>query len=60
MTDHPDLSFTDVKAAIIPSMVFEPTVHLNYAETVLPIKDGLLKLKDFPSEAGGSGGAMPE
>jgi hypothetical protein len=60
MTGHPGLGFTDVKAAIVSSMVFKPTVHLNYAETVLPIKDGLLKLKDFPAEAGGSGGAMPE
>jgi hypothetical protein len=60
MIAHPDLGFTDVKAATIPSLAFKPTVHLNYAETVLPIKDGLLKLKDFPAEAGGSGGAMPE
>jgi hypothetical protein len=60
MTDHPDLGFTDVKTAIIPSLAFQPTVHLNYAETVLPIKDELLKLKDFPTEAGGSGEAMSE
>ena len=60
MTEHPGLGFTDVKAAIIPSMAFKPTVHLNYAETVLPIKDGLLKLKDFSAEAGGSGAVMPE
>ena len=60
MVDHPSLGFTDVYAAIIPTVTFEPTVHLNYAETVLPIKDGLPKLKDFPIEAGGSGEAMPE
>jgi len=27
-------------------------VHLNYCETVLPIRDGLLKLKDFPPRQG--------
>ena len=60
MVDHPSLGFTDVYAAIIPTVAFKPIVHLNYAETELPIKDGLPKLKDFPAEAGGSGEAMPE
>ena len=60
MTDHPTLGFIDVFAAAIPSLAFKPTVHLNYAETVLPMKDGLLKLRDFPAKAGGSGEAMPE
>jgi len=27
---------------------------------VLPMKDGLPKLRDFPAEAGGSGQTMPE
>jgi hypothetical protein len=27
---------------------------------VLPMKDGLPKLRDFPKEFGGSGEAMPE
>jgi hypothetical protein len=40
--------------------MFKPTVHLNYEETVLPIKDGLPKLKDFPAAIGGSGETMPE
>jgi len=30
-------------------------VHVNYAETVLPMKDGLPKLRDIPAELGGSG-----
>jgi len=34
---------------------FEPGVHVNYQETVLPMKDGLPKFKDFPAEFGGSG-----
>ena len=39
---------------------FKPKVHLNYAETILPMRDGLLKLKDFPAEIGGSGETLPE
>jgi Zn ribbon nucleic-acid-binding protein len=39
---------------------FTPAVHLNYEETVLPMKDGLPKLKDFPASIGGSGETLPE
>ena len=60
MTGHPALGLTDVYAAVLPSVAFKPAVHLNYAETVLPMKDGLPKLKDFPVEVGGSGEALPE
>ena len=60
MTTHPLWSLIDVYAAILPSLKFEPGVHVNYAETVLPIKDGLPKLKDFPAELGGSGESVPE
>jgi hypothetical protein len=60
MTDHPAWGLTDVYAAIIPSVRFVPSVHVNYAETVLPMKDGLPKLKDVPAELGGTGAAMPE
>jgi len=35
-------------------------VHVNYAETVLPMRDGLPKLKDFPAELGGSGEHVAE
>jgi hypothetical protein len=57
---HPGLGMTDVYAAILPSVTFAPTIHVNYAETVLRIKDGLPKLKDFPAEVGGSGETVPE
>ena len=60
MTDHPPLGLTDVYAATIPTLEFKPGVHVNYAETVLPMKDGLPKLRDFPSELGGSGQTMAE
>jgi hypothetical protein len=60
MTEHPGMGFTDVYAAKLPTLAFDPTVHLHYAEAVLPMKDGLLKLRDFPVEAGGSGEVIPE
>jgi hypothetical protein len=60
MTHHAPLGLTDVYAATIPTLDFKPAVHVNYAETVLPMKDGLPKLKDFPSELGGSGETVPE
>jgi hypothetical protein len=60
MTDHPQLGLVDVFAATIPTLAFVPGVHVNYAETVLPMRDGLPKLKDFPAEFGGSGDAIAE
>jgi hypothetical protein len=36
-------------------VTFKPTLHVNYQETVLPMKDGLPKQKDVPKEMGGSG-----
>ena len=60
MTNHPPLGMVDVFAATLPTLDFTPGVHVNYAETVLPIRDGLPKLKDFPAELGGSGEAMAE
>jgi len=60
MNNHPPLGLVDVYAATIPTLRFVPSVHVNYAETVLPMRDGLPKLKDFPSAFGGSGEAVPE
>jgi hypothetical protein len=60
MTHHPSLGLVDVFAATIPSLAFIPGVHVNYAETVLPMRDGLPKLKDFPAELGGSGKTIAE
>ena len=60
LTNHPTWGLVDVYAATIPSFPFEPGVHVNYASTVLPMKDGLPKLKDFPAELGGTGEAMEE
>jgi hypothetical protein len=60
MTNHPTLGLIDVFAATLPDLPFQPTAHVNYAETVLPMKDGLPKLKDFPADFGGSGDLMDE
>jgi hypothetical protein len=57
---HPPLGLYDVFAATIPALEFQPGVHVNYAETVLPMKDGLPKFKDFPAEFGGSGEMVAE
>lgn len=60
MTNHPPLGMIDVFTATLPDLEFRPGVHVNYAETVMPMKDGLPKLRDFPKEFGGSGEAMAE
>jgi len=60
MTKHPPLGLIDVFAATLPELDFKPGVHVNYAEAVLPMRDGLPKLKDFPSEFGGSGEMITE
>src|ERR1044072_1549372 len=41
MTDHPPLGLVDVYAATIPTLKFSPGVHVNYDETVHPMKEGL-------------------
>jgi hypothetical protein len=58
--DHPVWGLTDVYAAILPELPFRPAFHVNYAESVLPMKDGLPKFKDFPKDFGGSGEMLPE
>ena len=60
MARHPQWELIDVYAATIPEFQFEPGVHVNYESTVLPMKDGLPKQKDFPAEMGGSGETLPE
>jgi len=60
MTNHPPLGLIDVFAATLPDLDFKPALHVNYAETVLPIRDGLPKLKDFPAAFGGSEELIPE
>ncbi|HNP35871.1 MAG TPA: GFA family protein [Woeseiaceae bacterium] len=60
LSDHPGMEFTDIFAALLPTLSFEPALHVNYGSSVLRIRDGLPKLKDFPAEMGGSGETLPE
>lgn len=59
-TEHPEWDLVDVYAVLIPDFAFTPGVHVHYQETVLPIRDGLPKMKDIPEEMGGSGETLPE
>jgi hypothetical protein len=60
MTEHPLWGLMDVYAATTPGFPFQPGLHVNYQETVLPLRDGLPKQKDLPKEMGGSGELLPE
>ena len=60
LTEHPGLGVTDVYAAVVPDLPFKAGIHVNYQETVLRIRDGLPKQKDFPGEMGGSGVSVAE
>jgi len=60
MTNHPGLGVVDVFAATLPELRFKAGLHINYEDTVLPMKDGLPKFKDFPGAFGGSDEQIPE
>ncbi|MEE2984285.1 MAG: GFA family protein [Pseudomonadota bacterium] len=60
MTNHPGMGLIDVYAAILTQLDFQPALHVFYSESVLSIKDGLPKMKDVPTEMGGSGDTLPE
>ena len=59
-TEHPGMGLVDIYAATIPDLQFKPAFHVNYAETVLPMRDGLPKFRAMPKEVGGSGETMAE
>lgn len=60
LTNHPLLGVGRCVSATVPTLKFSPGLHINYAETVLPMRDGLPKFKDVPAEFGGSGQQMAE
>jgi hypothetical protein len=60
LTEHPLWRLTDVYTAVIPDLRFKAALHVNYENTVLPMRDGLPKQKDVPAEMGGSGVLLPE
>jgi len=61
LTDHTNsYGFFDVYSYILKDLEFKLTAHFNYENTILPMKDGLPKFKDFPEELGGSGEMIEE
>ena len=50
-----DAGLFDVFSGLLSDLDFKPTVHINYENSVLPIRDGLPKFKDMPEDWGGSG-----
>ena len=60
LTDHPKWYMVDVYAAVIPSLDFKTGVHVHYQETVLRMHDGVAKMRDVPSEMGGSGEVLAD
>ena len=60
LTEHPEAGVTDVYAAVLPQLPFQPGVHVHYQESVLHVRDGLPKMKDVPKEMGGSGESLSE
>lgn len=60
MIHHPAFGLYDVCASTLPTLKFAPTSHVNYGETVFPMKDGLTKYRGFPKEFGGTGEEIPE
>jgi hypothetical protein len=60
MTDHPTFGLVDVFAATIPTLPYEPSLHIFYGEKTLAVRDGLPKFKDLPEAFGGSGEMLSE
>jgi len=60
LTVHPPWNLVDVYVGVLRDFPFKPGLHVNYTATVLPMHDGLPKLRDVPKELGGSGEPTPE
>ena len=60
LTEHPTFGLIDVYAAALPTLPFQPMLHVSYEDSVLRLHDGLPKQRDFPKEMGGSGNLLPE
>jgi hypothetical protein len=60
LIEHPTIDVIDVHSSTVPQFPFRPALHVNYQEHVLPIRDGLPKLRDLPAEMGGSGETVTE
>ena len=60
MTDHPKMGLVDIYAAMLPTLDFQPGLHVHYGEKVLSLPDGLPKFADLPGDLGGSGQVLPD
>lgn len=54
--DHPP----DQLSRYTPGLAFKPALHVNYVETMLPMKDGLPNFRGFPKEVGSTGETVAE
>ena len=60
MTAHPAWKLVDVYAAVLSDLKFTAGLHVNYESTVLHMKDGLPKFRDFPKDFGGTNETIAE
>jgi hypothetical protein len=56
---HPEMGLTDVPAGGIQGLDYQPTIHVHYAERVMPVRDGLPKFAGMPA-ADGTGEQIAE
>lgn len=56
---HPTLGLTDVPAGSVRGLDYAPTIHVNYAERVMSVRDGLPKFSGMP-DMSGAGELIPE
>lgn len=50
----------DLYPPVIPGFAFEPQAHVNYAERIISMKDGLPKFAKMPDPATGQGAMIEE
>lgn len=60
LINHPTIGMVDVHAETLRGFDFAPTMHVNYQEHMLPVRDGLPKFTAFPAAFGGSDETMAE
>ena len=60
MCDLPGFNFVEVYPNTVPDLVHEPTIYVYYGSETISVHDGLPKIKDLPTEFGGSGEMVPD
>ncbi|MBV2360375.1 GFA family protein [Thalassococcus sp. CAU 1522] len=56
----PKTRLYDVFHGVLVDFDFRPAMHINYAERVLSMPDGLPKFRDMPERSGGTGTLIGE